>query len=287
MNKINLETKTIICEIEGEDSDIAEIIKDDFTYHYLLGGKLTQNSNFDVRVSKDSNIKKFIDLKYPEIRYNNLYDSREIVVLTEYLAERARQEKKGYYSLSSACASLDNRAIVFFGGATHLGKTSSMLTLVKKKNFDFVSDEKTLLDLANLEIIPGAVSIPLRKEILRKKFFHLESPEFVKMDQKDRINNAALFIYPHLDSGLSEPIFYKFKPLDFFWLLTRELSGVIRGSVRMVNNFSYLLPSLDTEELAQERVARTKHFCEKVPCYYFQGSLEQVQEYIPKLVLNP
>jgi|GEM_PF-3254212 len=50
----------------------------------------------------------------------------------------------------------------------------------------------------------------------------------------------------------------------------------------MVSDFSYLLPSIDTLELTEKRVKLTKEFCSEVPCYYFQGSLTQIGEYIPE-----
>ena len=285
MGELYFDSRGIISKIAAVESDIKKILADPFTFHYMIGAERSENPNFDVQVIPDSSVKDFVSLDYPLCRYNHLFDHREIVVLAEYLMERCRQEKKGCYSLSSASASFRDSAVLFFGGATHLGKTSSMLTLVQKCGFEFLSDEKSIISLDALEILPGANSVPTRKKIIRDRFFNSDASQgFAQLVQANQNKKAKLFIYPHLDHGLEKPICYRLEPLDFFWLLTREFSSVIRGSVRMVNNFSYLIPSLDTQDLANKRIASTKNFCNMVPCYYFQGSLDQIEKYIPEML---
>lgn len=288
MDDLYLATRgDLVCRITADKDILSKIAKDQFTFHFMIGSNVISNrKKSDVHVIQDNHLKKEpVILNYPSCRFGKLYDHREVVVLGEYLLERCRQEKKGYYNVSSTSASLENKAITFYGGSTNLGKTSFMLTLVQKCGFDFLSDEKTIIDLANKKIIPGAVSIPNRKEILQKRFFKSENlPEYIKLKQTEKEKEASLFIYPHLDHGLKTPIYYKWPPLDFFWLLTRELSHEIRGGIRLVNNFSYLLPSLDNMKLTKKRVSLTKKFCDEVPCYYFQGSLDQVIKYIPKIL---
>ncbi len=284
--EINFTANGLNCRIEAENDLIARILQDPFTYHYMVGAGRSNSAKCDVEVLQDDSIGETAFLEYPKARFRGHISSRDIIVLGEYLLERARQENLGLYTLSSACAKSLDRAVVFFGGATNLGKTSYMLSLVQKLGFDFVSDEKTLLDLERGEIVGGSTLIPTRKKIIREKFFGAEQnlPEYVSLNRDNAPAKAALMIYPHLDHGLKEPIYYRWKPLDFFWILTREISHEIRGGIRLIDNFGFLLPSLDTPELTKKRVRLTKAFCESVPCYYFQGSWNQIVEYVPKFL---
>ena len=153
-----------------------------------------------------------------------------------------------------------------------------------------IKRERVIVKLCASSGNPGTMTptiVGVRKKIIRERFFAEQTSsisEFQKLKIANGSKKAALIIYPHLDNGLEQPFYYKWKPLDFFWLLTRDLSHEIRGGIRLVNNFSHLLPSLDNPELTKSRVQRTKSFCNDVPCYYFQGSLDQVAEYIPAIL---
>lgn len=286
LKQITFEASGLVCRIEGNRDLVDRIRTDSFTYHYMIGAKESNQNEANVVVAEDNSIELPAEINYPSARFRSDISSRDVVVVGEYLLERARQDILGFYNISSACAKLGNKGVVFFGGATNLGKTSYMLSLVQRCGFDFVSDEKTLIDLERKQIPGGAVSIPTRKKIIRSKFFRAEEtlPEYASLDRNNDATKASLLIYPHLDHGLKDPIYHQWKPLDFFWILTRDLSHEIRGGIRLVDNFSFLLPSLDTPELTQKRTRLTKSFCDSVPCYYFQGSWDQVAEYIPKFL---
>lgn len=277
---IYFESNGSICKLRGGSKGIEEILKDDFTYHFIPDLRiLNREKNHDVRVI-ESDIRIPTSLCYPEARYWIGLSGRDVVSLCEYLLERNRQEKSGLYSLNSATASKNESAVTFFAGATNSGKTSSMLELVKNHGFDFYCDEHSLIDLSNRKIVGGSRSIATRKKILKNKLAN--SHEFYLQDFDKERKNAALFIYPHLDHGLENPIYYQFSPLDFHWLLSRELGGVIRGVVKFTDNFKYPLPPLDTQELSEKRVKKTIEFTKNVPCYYFQGSLEQMAKFVKK-----
>jgi hypothetical protein len=286
-NQITFEANGLICTIYA-DKDLIKLIKEDqFTYHYMIGAKEIDFQKSDVELRQDDMINDPVLINYPRARFQKKLSPRDVVVVGEYLLERARQEKKGLYNLSSACASRGDFAVTFFGGATNLGKTSSTLSLIQRCGFEFISDEKTLLDLEGKRIIGGAISIPTRKDIIKKKFFSGDGatiPEYKEMEIARGFKKAAFMIYPHLDDGQSKPIFYKWKPLDFYWMLTRDLSYEIRGGIRLIDNFGFLLPSLDNPQLTKVRIDKTREFCDIVPCYYFQGSLDQVVECIPRLL---
>lgn len=284
MPEITFESYGSYCKIEAPASVLEAIKKDKFTHHYMIGAREVKGVRPNVTLIQDDSANP-VRIDYPVARFNSRLSTRDIVVVGEYLLERARQENSGLYTVSSACAAKEGLAVTFYGGATNLGKTSSMMTLVERCGFHFISDEKTLLNLQNGKVAGGSFSVPTRKKRIRQLFFKgkvvNEYEEFVQVAHPQK---AALMVYPHLDHGLKKPIFYKWKPLDFFWLLTRDLSHEIRGGIRLVDNFNFLLPSIDTEELTSLRTARTKEFCNAVSCFYFQGSLDQVAEYIPRFL---
>jgi len=149
---------------------------------------------------------------------------------------------------------------------------------VENHGFDFYCDEHSLINLSNKKIVGGSRSIATRKKILKDELSN--GSEFYLKDFDRASKNAFLFIYPHLDHGLKNPIHNQFSSLDFHWLLSKEFGGVIRGIVKFTDNFKYPLPSLDTQELSEKRVKRTIKFTQDVPCYYFQGSLKQLAEFV-------
>ncbi len=57
----------------------------------------------------------------------------------------------------------------------------------------------------------------------------------------------------------------------------------MRRNTKFNNYYEYLLPSLDTEELAQKRIKLTRDFVKEVEGFYFQGNLEQLKEFINKI----
>jgi hypothetical protein len=282
MKKITISSLETACEIKANNTLLGKILEDDFTYHYIPNA-IISDCECEIRVIENNSIETPVIIDYPTGYFNSNLSSRDVVTLAEYLLERRRQEKKGYYVLNSSTASFDNEAVTFWGGATNMGKTSSMLELVNNHDYDFISDERSVIDLQKLLIAGGSKSVPVRKEVI-KQTTGCESEEFFKLIEERETKKARLFIYPHTDQGLKEPIYYKFEPLSFFWLLTRELSSVIRGSVRLVDNFDYQVPSIDTEHLSNLRIKRTKEFTQKVPCYYFQGTTKQIAEFVNKTI---
>ena len=279
MNKfIYLESKGSVCKLNDDEKTIERILEDDFTRHFIPDLRIMERlEQYDIEVT-GNDLEVPVTINYPTAQYKLGLPSRDIISLCEYLLERNRQEKSGFYSLNSATASKNGDAITFFAGATNSGKTTSMLELIEHGGFDFYSDEHSLLDLSHEKIVGGSRSIATRKKILNDRLSNGNEFYLKEFDRSEK--NAALFIYPHLDHGLTNPIYYQFGPLDFHWLLSREFGGVIRGVVKLTDNFRYPLPSLDTQELSEKRVNRTIEFSKKVPCYYFQGSLRQMSDFV-------
>ena len=222
MNKITLESANVKGEIIAQDSLIGRILSDSFTFHYLPNGVVSQGKG-NVKVFTDINLKKLALINYPEASLSCKADNRSYIVVCEYLMERDRQERLGTCSISSSSVYKGEDGILFFGGATNLGKSSSALELANN-GYSLFSDEKTLLSLEKGLMAGGSRSIPLRKEIIKRKFMDNHgSFEEIKYDAS-KTPKVKMIILPHLDHGLKKPIITQFAPLDLFWHLTKELS---------------------------------------------------------------
>ena len=278
MKKLTLDSVKVKGEIIANDSLIERILSDQFTFHYIPNGRVSQGKG-NIRISTNSNLTKLVQIDYPEVTLSCEADHRSYIVTCEYLMERERQEKFDICSISSSSVYKGDNGILFFGGATNLGKSSCALELMDN-HYTFFSDEKTLLNLKNGLMVGGSRGIPLRKEIIKKRFMNNKDGFKEIACDESKTPKVRLVILPHLDHGLKEPIITQFAPLDLFWHLTKEFSRRIRGDTKFVNYFEYLLPSLDTEELAQKRIAMTKDFIKEIKGFYFQGDLSQLTKFV-------
>lgn len=180
--------------------------------------------------------------------------------------------------MNSSSVQENGNSIVFYGGATNLGKTSSALELAVN-GFELFSDEKTILDLENNNLYGGSKSIALRKKILQEKTN--STKEFKKINKNScKSPSIKMFILPHLDHGLKVPISYKLNSKDSFWHLNKELTRRIRGDTKFFGNYEYALQSLDNEFLSNQRIKCVKKLTEIVPTYYFQGNLKQLTKFV-------
>lgn len=283
MNTVKIDSAGVVGEIISSRTNIINILNDSFTFHYLPEAKIDLKKQADIIVEeKEQDIP--VILNYPKITIFPLKDHRGLVSACDYLLERARQEKLGIYSLNSSSVQKDGKAVVFFGGATNLGKKSSALELAAK-GFELFSDEKTLLNLKEKTLYSGPKSLALRKKILREKTgFSNEFQSFKECSCK--YPNLSLIILPHLDHGLEDPIKYKLKEKDAFWHLNKELTRRIRGDTKFVGNFCYPLQSIDNEILSLERVNSIKELVKTVPVYYFQGNLNQLNNFVTEKFNN-
>ena len=279
MKELLIKSHEAKCRLKASESLIAQILNEDFLYHYIPDVEIGNlNEVADVGFEENPDLTRKGEIEFPRASFLSGVEYRSIISTIDYLLERVRQEKYGIYCLNSTTASQDSSAITFWGGATNLGKTSSMLELVMERGFDFYSDERTLLCLNKKSVVGGSRTIAIRKTILKKKTG--ESREFYNCAPAEGIKNLKLMIYPHLDHGLKKPIAYQFSSKDFHWLLSREFGVNIRGAITYIDDYSYPLLSIDTQELAEKRTLETRRFTSEVPCYYFQGSLSQISSFV-------
>ncbi len=277
MEYINIRSAGVTGKILTTPLKIAEIVKDSFTFHYLPEAQIDYNAIPDVFIEERTHNKQ-VTLEYPRIIISQTNDHRGLVSACDYLLERARQEKLGVYSLNSSSVQKENQAIVFFGGATNLGKTSSALELAAN-GFEFFSDEKTLLNLNQQRLYSGSKSIALRKKVIQQKIG--SQKEFQVINKNSYLQPyISMMILPHLDHGLKDPIDYQLNQMDAFWHLNKELIRRIRGDTKFIGNFKYPLQSLDNEELSLKRINAIKRLTKTIPIYYFQGNLNQLVKFV-------
>lgn len=267
------------CSLNANKRLVHKILEEDFIYHYIPDVEIeSQEEDSDVELLENSNLTTKARIHFPKAEFLSGIEYRSVISTMDYLLERVRQEKYGIYCLNSTTASTNNSAVTFWGGATNLGKTSSMLELVMERGFDFYSDERTLLCLNDRSVVGGSRTIATRKLPLKEKTGELK--EFHDHIPAKGSKKLELMIYPHLDHGLKKPIVYQFSPKDFYWLLLREFGVNIRGAIKYMDDYSYPLPSIDTQSLSERRTLETKKFSQEIPCYYFQGSLSQIASFV-------
>lgn len=276
MCEIRLKSVGVVGEICTSEKNIEKILRDPFTQHYLPELEITTELS-DVRVIEDKNLEKKANVIFPVISLNPNVEHRSYVVSVEYLLERARQEMFDIYTINSSSAELDCRGILFYGTASNLGKSTFTLAL-SENGFNHFSDEKTLINLVSQEMVSGSRSIPLRKEILKKK---LGGGDYKKINYRSSENpKLSLIISPHYDHGLKTPIINELEPLDLFWGINGDFSRRIRGGTKFIDNFSYQLPSIDSEDLTERRLYLTKKLANSVRGFYFQGDSNQLVKFV-------
>jgi hypothetical protein len=279
MEKLLIRSHGSKCLLIANEELVNQIRSEEFLYHYIPDVEIgSSDEEPDVEFEERPGLVQKAVIEFPRASFVPGVEYRGVISAMDYLLERVRQERYGIYCLNSATASRGKSAVTFWGGATNLGKTSSMLELVMERGFEFYADERTLLDLNNRVVVGGSRTIANRKQVLKERTG--ESGEFHNCAPTEGSRRLDLMIYPHIDHGLARPIVYQFSPKDFRWLLLREFGVNIRGAIKYLDDYTYPLPSIDTQSLAEKRTSETRRFTERVPCYYFQGSLSQVASFV-------
>lgn len=252
-----------------------QMIDDEFFYAYIPAVTICKEEHieYDAEIKIMKSSKNQIILKYPLIVLKSIkMNVKDIITLLEFVFERARQEK-GIICIHGAAAIVNDKAVVCWGPATGMGKTSLALEISKGHNF--YSDEKVLIDL-NLGCTAGGISRQyLSTNYWKEKFGdknYLIHPNIISTKTNYPI---SLFVYGIL-CDQEKPFYEKWKSSKFFWHLYEESSRKIRGTSRMFFNFSYPIQSLDTHELSTKRLDLIKKFTDKYPTIYYKGDINTI-----------
>lgn len=195
----------------------------------------------------------YIKINYPRAIYSsNNINIKDIITLAEYLLERARQER-GIYCLHGSACIIKDRAIIFWGSASGMGKTSLCKELQDKYNAKWLADEKILINLKN-QSIEGYVNVAYMKNG-HKKYFN-------KLGQDlNKVIPILFLVYPFLfGEQFNELELIKWDKRKLQWHLYEELNRKIRANSRTFFNNTEPILSLDTIELARKRIKLINFF---------------------------
>lgn len=269
--ELKVESKECVASIQGPDKVLEEVLCSDFLYNHIPMAREVREKKCDVNVTLE--VGEFsCNFEYPNAEYHNpVLNPNDVIALTGYLLERARQEK-GVYGLHANAVDINGKGIVVFG-PPHSGKSTLSLTIAKLSGGKVVSDNICLITpdkCAEGEILSLSLNRFVAKYIRQS-----EVPGLVGSGKPE----IVMFVHP-LVSQPAELIPYT-DIEAIVWDLIDQTDVIIRGincSVKMGDSKRYLLPSLDTKNLAQERYSFFRDLFEKgmVWCYSAIGSFDEM-----------
>lgn len=269
----------LICE---NKKLLTKIIQNDFFEKYIPGFNMSVDTYAMATLELLNEEVSFNFETFPEIKIGiNGLNEKDIISLIELVFERARQEA-GIYCIHSACSIYQNKAVIFWGGASGMGKTR-LARLLADNNGVFYSDEKTLINAHTLEVTGGVPYLYLDKKFWSNHINNKNNDSYYKTENSSiKSIPIGLFIYGFGIDG-SDFSCDLWKPEKFEWHLYEELSRKIRAVSRRVKNGDITVPSIDSRQNGDSRIHNVRNITKTIPCYSLQGSPESVITFIKKL----
>lgn len=211
----------------------------------------------------------------------------DIITIIDYYINYLRQYEEQYLIHGSAI-SKNGKGVILFGSTSSLGKTTLALNLCLKDKFEFIADEKILLN-KELKILGGTKMIEYNKETLFKSVnIDLNCLPVEKLKKEITVQNSAvdleLAIQPMLSIGGDLEI-EKWTKLKSNFHIYEESSRSIRGISRRICDFTLPIQSVDNQELSLKRSTFSQLFAEYIDCYTIKGDIEKVSEKLEKLII--
>lgn len=269
-----------VVKVIFETPVLAQLFLDnDFIYKYIPAAKVSATSDkYDSELTFKDEDTSFQFDTYPQVIIGAKQLSvRDVISLIELVLERSRQEK-GIYCIHSASVIYHDKAIIFWGGATGMGKTRLTKTFIDF-GASFYSDEKTLIDLNTFSVVGN---IPF--QYLEKSYWKNIEPnngqseypyKKINVDRNKPSYPISLFVYGYGING-AELSSEKWEPEKFKWHMYEELSRKIRAISRKVVNGSVSVPSIDDTNNGNQRIRKIDSLTNAVSCYSIQGDPEAV-----------
>ncbi len=210
---------------------------------------------------------------------NTIFDERDVVSVVEYLLEYLRNSI-GLYCLHASGVVLKSKGIIFWGGASGMGKTRTALALHKNYGARLYSDEKIILDLSKKTMVGGIPYAYLSKPSLKKTH---DSSDFLAFDQIHGHVPIGLLVHVYVEDSAQGFHVEKWAEEKFNWHLYEELSRKARGTSRRLFGNSVPILSIDRATTAQKRCDDVNQFTKESICYYIRGGEDDVCKKIIEL----
>ena len=279
--EIYIKSASAILKIVAEEDILNKTVEDDFFTSYIPSAEIVESDTFDATLVAVYGETSSISLDYPMVTMTySHFHPKDLVSLAEYVLERARQEK-GIICVHGAGAIVDNKAVVSWGTATGMGKTTLALAIADNGN-EFYSDEKVLVDLKNRTVVGRIANQYISNDYWRKQFG----------DTKFRTPNnlstsitydIGLFVHA-IVCNQPETMIDHWTSDKFFWHLYEESCRKIRGTSRMFFGFTTPIDSLDTNELATRIIEWVREFTKSVPAMYYKGTASTAVDTITNII---
>ena len=264
-----------------EKSVFDSIVQDEFFYSYIPSVKIIDHcENFDATIFIENRLKNNIEINYPNITYQyNTLNTKDLISLIEYVFERARQDR-GIVCIHGAGAIVNNKAVICWGPATGMGKTSLAVELSKLDNM-FYSDEKILIDLKNKKVVGRINKQYVSNDYWKNKLGNTSYFE-PKNLAPDKEYDISLFVYP-LICDQKEYLIDRWNSNKFAWHLYEETSRKIRGTSRVLFDNTFPVMPLDSFALSITRLNLVKNFTKNMNAVYYKGNLNYISNAIKNM----
>ena len=279
--EVYLQSASAIVKIVAEEDILDRTIADDFFSSYIPSVEIVDGDNCDATIIVEQGDTSHIDIEYPIVKMTVAsFHPKDLVSLAEYVLERARQEK-GIICVHGASAIVNGKAVISWGTATGMGKTTLAIELADSGN-EFYSDEKVLVDLINKKVVGRIANQYISNDYWRKKYGN-EKFRMVANLSSDITYDIGLFVHAII-CNQPETMVDSWTAEKFFWHLYEESCRKIRGTSRMFFGFTTPIESLDTLKLATTRLNLVKEFTKVVPSMYFKGRAEVAVDTIVDMI---
>lgn len=222
---------------------------------------------------------RYFEMAYPYAKYRDAnLDERDIISVAEMMLERERQAN-GIYCLHSSSAIVDGRGVVFWGGASGMGKTTMALSFAGLNGGRAYSDEKTLLDAATMKLVGGVRIAHLSKKELSQK----HDADYLDLPKDDVIAPIALLVQPQVVPG-AKLLVEEWGRDKTEWHMYEELTRKIRGTSRRLFGNTLPVQSIDTDEIARRRSNDSRLITSSIPAIFVRGDAVEIRDAISDIL---